>query len=160
MILMKDIEGYEGLYAISIYGEVWSYRKHKFLIPDITKKGYYKVMLTKDKCKKWEYIHRLVAKAYIPNPGKLPQVNHKDEDKSNNNVDNLEWCDNTYNVNYGTGKKRSAKSRSYRIRCVETGEEFESINQCYYKYGWRATSISEHLRGLRRDADGRHFERI
>ncbi len=157
---MKDIEGYEGLYAVTIYGDVYSYRREKFLAQSKTKKGYLYVSLSKKNCKKHAYVHRLVAQAYIPNPDNLSQVNHKDEDKTNNNVDNLEWCTGTYNVNYGTGKKRSVRKRSYKIRCIETGEEFESINQCYYKYGWRATSISEHLRGLRTDVNGLHFERL
>lgn len=157
---MKDVVGYEGLYGVTIYGDIWSYRKQRFLSPCLTKRGYRMVILSKDGHQKHEYVHRLVAQAYIKNPDNLPQVNHKDEDKTNNNVENLEWCTGTYNVNYGTGKKRSVRKRSYKIRCIETGEEFESINQCYYKYGWRATSISEHLRGLRTDVNGLHFERL
>lgn len=157
---MKDVVGYEGLYGITIYGDVWSYRKQKFLSSCLTKSGYCMVVLSKDGQTKHAYVHRLVADAYIPNPDNLSQVNHRDENKTNNNVDNLEWCTNKYNVNYGTAVERRVKTRGFHIRCIETGEEFDSINQCYYRHGWRPLSISEHLRGLRPDADGRHFERI
>lgn len=73
------------------------------------KTGGYKGMLLKkspDKFKS-ELVHRLVAKAFIPNPKNLPQVNHKDENKWNNRVDNLEWCDAKYNINYRNKKQKS-----------------------------------------------------
>lgn len=98
---MKDIKGYEGLYAITPEGEVWSYKRKKFLTPGVNNDGYLIVKLFKDGQKKYYYIHRLVAEAYIPNNENLPQVNHKDENKTNNCLQNLEWCDAKYNINYG-----------------------------------------------------------
>lgn len=107
---MRDIKGYEGLYGITSCGRVWSYRNKKFLKPGNCQ-GYLRVVL----CKKGEgqsfYVHRLVAEAYIPNPQGLPEVNHKDEVKSHNWINNLEWCDRTYNINYGT---RTAKQKETR----------------------------------------------
>ena len=99
---MKDVIGYEGLYAVTSCGKIWSYKSKKFLKPTTETSGYLKVGLYKDGERKWYYIHRLVAEAYIPNPENLPQVNHKDENKANNCLQNLEWCDNKYNCNYGT----------------------------------------------------------
>lgn len=99
---MKDIAGYEGLYAITSCGKVWSYRNECFLKPKIRGRGYLTVNLWKDGVFKTKKIHRLVAEAFIPNPDNLPQVNHRDENKTNNCLQNLEWCDAKYNNNYGT----------------------------------------------------------
>ena len=99
---MKDVVGYEGLYAVTSEGEVYSYKSKKFLEPKCEKKGYLIVGLYKNGNRKYFRVHRLVAEAYIPNPEKLPQVNHKDENKANNCLQNLEWCDCKYNNNYGT----------------------------------------------------------
>ena len=99
---MKDIVGYEGLYAITTEGDVWSYRNKKFLKLWTNRDGYLTVSLWKDGKGKNYKVHRLAAMAYIPNPENLPQVNHKDENKENNCLQNLEWCGAKYNTNYGT----------------------------------------------------------
>ena len=106
---MKDVVGYEGLYAVTSCGKVWSYKNKMFLTPGITHKGYLRVNLWKDGGFKTKQVHRLVAEAYIPNPENLPQVNHKDENKENNCLQNLEWCDCKYNNNYGTRNERHKK---------------------------------------------------
>ena len=110
--IWKDIKGYEGLYQISSFGRVKKTRnKEKIMKGRIRGKGYLAVtLLDKHGEQKDFYIHRLVAEAFIPNLDNLPQVNHKSEIKTDNNVENLEWCDNLYNVNYGTRTKRSAES--------------------------------------------------
>ena len=99
---MKDIKNYEGLYAITTEGEVYSYKSKKFLSPFSNARGYLKVGLCKNGKVKNFYVHRLVTDAYLPNPNNLPQVNHKDENKANNCLQNLELCDAKYNNNYGT----------------------------------------------------------
>lgn len=81
-------------------------------------------MWENNKCKKM-LIHRLVANSFIPNPNKLPNINHKDENKSNNMIDNLEWCDAKYNCNYGTRNQRLYHS----VICVELGKIFNSIKE-------------------------------
>ena len=98
---MKDVVGYEGLYAVTSCGKVWSYINECFLKPRC-ENGYLRVGLYKEGKIKNHFIHRLVAEAYIPNPENLPEINHKDEDKTNNCLQNLEWCDHKYNINYGT----------------------------------------------------------
>lgn len=105
---MIDIKGYEGLYAVTSCGKIWSYRKGAFLSP-INNGKYLYVELWKNGKRKRERIHRLVAQAYLPNPNNLPQVNHKDEVKTHNYLGNLEWCDASYNINYGTRNERVAK---------------------------------------------------
>ena len=116
----RTIKGYEGLYEVSSYGMVRSldrydknnhFRKGCILKQNNDGRGYMSVQLCLDgKIKKY-LVHRLVAQAFTPNPGGLPQVNHKDEDKSNNSVENLEWCDVTYNLNYGTRKDKVKESQ-------------------------------------------------
>lgn len=101
---MKDIKNYEGLYAVTSCGKVWSYKRQKFLKPASDKKGYFKVVLYKNgKCKNYK-IHRLVAEAYIPNPDNLPQVDHIDNDKTHNYINNLQWITNRNNVRKGRNK--------------------------------------------------------
>ena len=108
----KYIEGYEGLYQVSNYGRVRSlfYRKKNQVqllkLRKVTK-GYLQVALWKNRKRKDFMVHKLVAEAFIPNPNNYPQINHKDEDKTNNCVENLEWCTNEYNHNYGTRNIRA-----------------------------------------------------
>ena len=106
---MKDIKNYEGIYGITSCGKVWSYKRKKFLEPTANGDGYLRVKLCRDGQKKWYRVHRLVAEAYIPNPDNLPQINHKDENKANNCLQNLEWCDAKYNTNYGTRNEKFKK---------------------------------------------------
>lgn len=111
----RDILGYEGLYKVSNLGMVYSMKRKKIMKLSKTEKGYYKVYLMKDGTGKHKKVHRLVAEAFIPNPNNLPQVNHKDEDKTNNIVTNLEWCTAEYNSNYGTHKEKLRIASTGRI---------------------------------------------
>ena len=106
---MRDVKGYEGLYAVTSCGKVWSYKYKKFLKPRATRIGYLQVGLWKNGKMKNYYAHRLVAEAYLPNPENLPQINHRDENKANNCLQNLEWCDAKYNINYGTRNDKIKK---------------------------------------------------
>ena len=110
--IWKDIEEYEGLYQISDKGRVKSLKFGKEKIMKLQKdtNGYLYVGLCKNGEKqKMFLIHRLVALAFISNPQNLPQVNHKSEDKTDNRVENLEWCSVKYNCNYGTRNQRQAE---------------------------------------------------
>ena len=106
--IWKDIKGYEGLYQVSNMGNVRSlmYNKHKILKPHKTENGYLQVFLYKDKKRSVFLLHRIVAKAFLPNNNNLPQLNHINEIKSDNRLENLEWCDNSYNNKYGSISKR------------------------------------------------------
>ena len=113
--IWKEVVGYEGLYEISNFGRVKSLNykhtgKEKIINFGKNPKGYYKVALFNDSIRKDTLVHRMVAEAFIPNPDNLPHVNHKDENKTNNRVDNLEWCTNQYNINYGTRNKRRSET--------------------------------------------------
>lgn len=124
----KDIVGYEGMYMVSNLGRVKSldrkveyldgrkyFYKSKILTTSIKGNGYYTVSLQKNNKPKNYYVHRLVASAFLDNNKSLPQVNHKDEDKGNNSVENLEWCTPKYNNNYKGKAKRVATKIDYSI---------------------------------------------
>ena len=107
----KDIPGYEGLYVVSNNGRVMNVRSGRVLKVFDNYLGYKIVSLCRSGKQKTFSVHRLVAEAFIKNPDNLREVNHKDEDKSNNNVDNLEWCDRKYNVNYGSRMDKVRKTK-------------------------------------------------
>ena len=111
--IWKPIIGYENLYKINNYGEVLSLRSNKILKPNNNGIGYFIIQLCKNGKRKNYLIHRLVAEHFLDNPNNLPEVNHKDEDKSNNFVDNLEWCKHKYNMNYKQLQKRQQISKEY-----------------------------------------------
>ena len=109
---MRDIKGYEGSYAVTSCGRVWSYKSKKFLKPQKHNSGYLLVCLYKDGKKTNYYIHKLVAEAYIDNPNGYSEVNHIDEIKEHNYVNNLEWISHKDNCNYGTRNARVSEKLS------------------------------------------------
>ena len=167
----KDIEGYEGKYQISNYGRVKSFYKNKdgkILKSHDNGHGYKDITLHKDGEKDHYYIHRLVAIYFIPNPNNLPEVNHKGENKENNTVYNLEWCDREYNLSYNSGRKRRAESRkgkysgnenhmygkkgeshpaSKKVKCITTGEVFGSVKEAGEKYCIHPSNITKCCKG-------------
>ena len=108
----KPIRNYEGLYEIDELGNVYSLRRNKIMSPVMINSGYKTVKLSKDNHLTRYLVHRLVAETFIPNPDNLPCVNHKDEDKLNNSVENLEWCTYQYNNSYNNKGDRISKAKS------------------------------------------------
>ena len=125
--IWRDIVGYEDTHQVSNLGRVrvkervintsTGKRKYKSKLLSIqtSVEGYKFVILIVNNNRKTAYIHRLIAEAFIPNPDNLPCVNHRDEDKSNNSIENLEWCTVAYNNTYGTRLERVSKTRSKSI---------------------------------------------
>ena len=134
--IWKDIRDYENLYQGSNLGRVKSIKfgKERILKTFKNKDGYLQVGLWKNNKRKIFLVHRLVAQAFLDNPNNLPEVNHKDENKLNNVVSNLEWCDRTYNVNYGTAIERMIKTVSKPVlQFTLDGKfvrEWESTREC------------------------------
>lgn len=112
---MKDIEGYEGKYAITSTGKVYSYSRNRYLMPKVTKFGYYEVALSNQtdgiRNVKYKTIHRLVAETFLNNPSNLEQVNHKDGNKFNNHLNNLEFCTAKENIKHSWKLGLSTPSR-------------------------------------------------
>lgn len=153
MEIWKDVEGYEGLYQVSNMGRVKSlkYDKEKIIKSCKNSRGYLIVNLYKDKKMKDHKVHRLVAQAFLPNPNNLPQVNHKNEIKTDNRVDNLEYCDSSYNNNYGSRTERAVKAKSKPVlQFTKDGEfirKWESATQVSRELGFNQSSISNCCKG-------------
>ena len=152
-----DIPGFKGLYKVSNKGVVKSLNynhtgKEKILKPNKDGFGYPKVALSKNGKIKTIKVHRLVAEAFISNPLNLPEVNHINEIKEDNRVENLEWCSSRYNCNFGTRNERLAKAFSKSVKCLETAKIYPSamclerelgfnhsniVSCCNKKYGYK-----------------------
>ena len=160
----KDIPSYEGLYKISIDGTIIGPR-NKILQPQIMN-GYLKVVLYKNNSTKTIGLHRLLALTFIPNPNNWPQVNHKDENKLNNSISNLEWCTAKYNCNYGTRTKRSLEhghlassiTQGLPIKCIETDTIYYSVREAARQLNIHHSGILKVLNGEYNQTGGYHFK--
>lgn len=160
--IWKDIAGYEVLYQVSNLGRVKSLgnyksRREKILKPNPDKDGYLHVILCKNGKGKNKSVQQLVLGAFDSNPNNLTEVNHKDENKANNRLDNLEWCDPKYNRNYGTRNERIAKKLSKQVMCVETGKIYPSAKEASRQTGANRESIRECCRGELKTAGKYHW---
>ena len=164
----RDIAGYEGVYQVSNLGRVKSLNygrtgKEKCLEPWGNGGGYLQVSLRNNGKKDTPSIHRLVACTFIPNPNNLPEVNHKDENKENNNVSNLEWCDAKYNTNYGTARERMLKNMTgvHKLRpvlCIETDVIYPSSSEASRQTGSSQGNITSCCQGKRKTSGGYHWK--
>ena len=165
--IWRDVVGYEGLYKVSNLGNVMSLKHKKpFLLkPGKTYDGYLIVRLSNhNKLIKSFLVHRLVSKAFLPNPNNLPQVNHKDEDKTNNRVDNLEFCTKFYNNHYGTCIERISKTLTNRKDLSKPVlqfdinknllNEYQSVREAERNTGIQSGNICRVCKGKRKYAGG------
>ena len=164
----KDIEGYEGLYQVSNLGSVKRVKTDRVLKGRKHTGGYLLVSLSKNGIVSTKLIHRLVAEAFIPNPENKPEVNHIDEDKTNNMVSNLEWVTSKENLNHGTRNERAGKaiSKSNSIPIIATNlktgevEEFYGASECARQLGLHQSNITKVLKGRLKQTGGYTFEKI
>ena len=158
--IWKDIEGYEGLYKVSNIGRVKSlkYGKERILKGSKDSNGYLQVSLYKEGKMKTYRVHRLVAEVFLENPENLPEVNHLSEDKTDNSLENLEWCTSQYNCNYGTRNKRMAEKLSKPVIAIDkiTGliVEFPSALEAERQTGIYQTNITQCCKGKHKSCGG------
>lgn len=125
----RPVKGYETLYEVSNFGRVRSlFRYKRILKPMISNSGYQRVDLFKNKKRKQFSVHRLVAIAFIDNPFDKPFVNHKDENKLNNCIDNLEWLDHIENCQYGTAIQRRVANTDYKKRRTNNANQIKAVS--------------------------------
>ena len=178
---MKDIIGFEGKYAATEDGKIYSYYKRGYLKTRKQRDGYELVNLSLKGKQKTYQLHRLIALTFLDNPNDLPQINHKNGDKTDNRIENLEWCTGAYNIQYhynpeaaqkrgvdATAKTHYQKKESSgtsrkghnnkKVICIETGVIYDSGAQCARELGLDASHISKVCRGLAKTHGGYHFE--
>lgn len=180
-VVRKQVIGYEGLYEVDQFGRVYGIDRTKTVVDNgrtyekpiagrqmkqsIHTNGYKTVSLTKNGSTKTMFVHRIVAEAFLPNPNNLPMVNHKDEDKTNNFIDNLEWCTASYNRTYGKAIERQAKKirgreSKKKIAVIQkdmNGEFlnwFDSLTKAAESVKGSTSSISAVCKGKRKMAYG------
>lgn len=163
----KDVAEYEGFYQVSNKGNVRSVerrdsrgcrRRGRVLKPGYDGSGYPQVNMYQNGKLKTKKVHRLVADAFIPNPKGFLEVNHKNENKTNNELSNLEWCTREYNINHGTLIERSAQTRSKKVKAVntKTGDVviFSSTTEVGHK-GYNQGNVSRACRGAYKNNTGK-----
>lgn len=165
--IWKPIAGYEGRYEVSNYGNIASLKyargsNRRVLKQSTNTWGYSQVTLSKDKVKTNRTVHRLVAEAFIDNPNGFSQVNHIDENKSNNRSDNLEWCDSTKNINHGSRNERVSNTLKQAVIATlpdGTEERYNSVQEAADTLGISHSTISQavHKRRHHKKAKGREW---
>ncbi|ATE83523.1 HNH endonuclease [Lactococcus phage LP9801] len=156
------IEGFEK-YEVSNLGKVRNIKSGRILKPVLDRSGYLKHGLSGYDKRKSLLLHRIIAIAFIDNPEEKPCVNHIDENKTNNDLSNLEWCTVRENNIHGTRTKRGAEKRSKKVIQLDLNDnvlnEFESMEQAEQKTGALASNISNCCNGKRKSAGGFKWRR-
>lgn len=156
--IWKDIKGYESLYQVSSFGRIRSFKRHKdgkILKPGRYSNGYLFIKLAplhtpRDTYMKSYSIHRLVAEHFIPNNNNYPIVNHRDNDKRNNKVENLEWCTHSYNIRYAidTGVVKNQCKICKKVYAYKGDEqlEFDTMSSCCRFFGFTKCWLGNYSR--------------
>ena len=160
----KEVDGFRG-YFVSNLGRIKSHRQCKdglILKQRLDRKGYCAVMMSDDSCKKHNMkVHRIVLKTFNPvdNMDSL-EVNHKDEDKTNNRLENLEWVTHLENVRHGTGHQRATEPQKMKIKCIENGIVYNSMKEVSDDLNISYGDVSRCCSGKLKSTHGFSFEVI
>lgn len=158
---MREIIGFEGLYKIDEQGNIYGMKKQKFISQRIINSGYKIVDLYKCNVRYQMLVHRIVAQTFIENLNDFPIVNHKDKNKLNNDVNNLEWCTYKYNLEYSDCIKNANKSRMKKVKQIKNEiviNIYNSISEAKMFTGVNGSNISECCSGKRNTAGGYKWE--
>ena len=155
--IWKDIEDYEGIYQVSNFGRIKN-RFNKIIKPRIYENKYLYVILYNRFGYKNFRVHRLVAISFLENPLNLPYVNHKDGNKLNNNLNNLEWVTPLENIRHSINVL--GKTNSKPVICQETKQKFNSIKEGASYYNLDASSLAKHLKGKNKTFAGYHWQYV
>lgn len=158
---MRDVIGFEGLYAITSCGKVWSYKRNQWVGGWYNGAGYHIVRLRKNKKNYTKRVHILVAEAYLgrPEDPMMTDVGHLDDNRLNNNVNNLKWMTRSENLNTDSFREKQSTKTFTKIRCVETGEIYNSQRDAGRAVGVHPYGITCVLMGRQKTAGGYHWER-
>lgn len=147
-------------YEVTTEGDVFNQKGLK-LKPEISNAGYLRVSLSNDHVKhKKMSVHRLVAEAFIPNPDNLPQVDHKNEIKTDNRVSNLRWCTPLENLRHSRVIEKASKAKFTKVKCITTGEVFDSIKEADETYNLFHSNIVACCKGRRNKSGGMEWEYV
>ena len=145
-------------YTISEDGEIRN-SKGNIIKGEISNTGYRRVSLSNNDVKhKKMSVHRLVAETYIPNPHNYPEVNHKNENKLDNNVNNLEWCSTLDNLNHSHVIEKASVAKFRKVKCVTTGKIYNSIKEAADELGLYHSNIVACCNGRRATCGGLEWE--
>lgn len=175
--IWEDIPEYTGMYQASNLGRIRSMdrkitqlanggktqftyiKKGRILAQNIQNGGYFVVSISANAKRKICTVHRLVASAFIENPNNYRDVNHKDGNKKNNNIENLEWVEHSENIKHSY-RELKQKRHNKPIRCIETGVVYSSCKEASDKTGINKCSINHAINGLYKHAGGFTWERV
>lgn len=146
-------------YEVCEQGTIRNINTKRLIATHLDKYGYLAAQLYRNGKQSKPKVHRLIAEVFVPNPNGYSQINHKDEDKTNNQADNLEWCNNEYNSRYGTRTERSARNHCKPVVAYRLFEEikFSSVKEAAQHFECSTSSVTKALKNPNATCKGFHF---
>ena len=156
--IFMDIKGYEGKYQVSNLGNIRNIKTGRIMKQHKTKEGYMRIALCKNNKYKKYYVHRLVLETFKPNSNNELQVNHIDENKENNTLENLEWMTAKENANHGTRTERAAKGHMIPVYCITNNKVYKSATEAARQLNLHSGSVTACCKNKHKTAAGYEFK--